>query len=188
MILSNRVIAGIDYSYTSPAICILGDDFKSSKHYFMTGKKSILKETLPDNFFPTLLPKEYSCSEERWFNICRWAIETLIKNGVTEVHLEGYAYGSSAGLVFQIAEHAGLLKHYMWRNSIPYEIYSPPAIKKQYTGKGNSNKEGMALTLLQTENVNIVKDLGLKDISNPASDIVDAYAIALMSRMKETSE
>jgi Holliday junction resolvasome RuvABC endonuclease subunit len=105
-------------------------------------------------------------------------------NGVNEVHMEGYAYGSVAGLVFQIAEHAGLLKHYMWRNGIKFNIHAPTSIKKVYTGKGNANKDAMGAKLFESEAVDVSKEFNLKDFGNPASDVVDAYAIALMSKVQ----
>jgi Holliday junction resolvasome RuvABC endonuclease subunit len=179
--MENKIVAGIDYSYTSPAICIFGGDFNSSKHYFLNGRKTLEKVELPKNFGFHLMRKDFSCDQERWYYISKWAMYVLTQNKVTHVNLEGYAYGSIAGQVFQIAENTGLLKHSMWKEGIEFQTHAPSAVKKSFQGKGNAKKEQMGEHLLISENVDVVSILGLKSMGNPASDIIDAYALARIS-------
>lgn len=176
----NIVVAGIDYSYTSPAICIFGGDFNTSHHYFLSGRKAIEKISIPPNFHYHPMRKEYSCDEERWYYISKWAHHVLEINKVTHVNLEGYAYGSSTGQVFQIAENTSLLKNMMWKMGIEFKIRAPASVKKHYQGKGNAKKEQMGEHLLLSEGIDVVALLGMKSMGNPASDIIDAYALSRM--------
>ena len=60
--------------------------------------------------------------------------------------MEGYAYGSAAGQVFQIAENTEVLKYKMYKGEIPYDVLAPKQVKKYFTGSGNSNKGMMFLS------------------------------------------
>lgn len=173
-------IIGIDYSYTSPAICILGDDFRSSLFYFAnTNKKVCVKAK---NYEGTLLDKEWEDSVERYFRLATWAVESIrphIREN-TQIILEGYAYGSRAGLLFNIAENAGLLKYHLKREyGIFPTIISPTEVKKIWTGKGNAKKEMMVETLKTKEDIDIVSWMQMNKLQSPAHDVVDSYAIGL---------
>ena len=82
-------------------------------------------------------------------------------------------------MVFNIAEAGGILKYYMWKNSIPFSVVAPSTLKKFATGKGNATKKTM-LNVFQNEFMENTIDL--KDVlletekqNNPSSDIVDSY-------------
>lgn len=173
------IIAGIDYSLTSPSICVHeGDvwDHKNCKFYYLAKKKSTLIET--NNFYGTEYP-DFACDTQRYDNLSRWVLDICVKNKVEKCFIEGYSYGS-VGRVFQIGENTGVLKHSMWSKSIPYDIFAPTEIKKYATTKGNSNKENMYTWFLEETKIDIrfLLDIKNEKVWNPISDIVDAYFIA----------
>lgn len=170
---------GIDYSYTSPAICVLGDDFKASSFFYATYNKKLAEKAL--NYDGFLLTEELK-DIQRYYEIAEWAISIIkpyIKENV-KIAMEGYSFGSSRSLTFNIAENAGLLKFLLFKelNIIP-TIIPPTTAKKHFSGSGRANKEDMRQALINKENVDIVEWLGMKKLNSPAHDIVDSYAIAL---------
>lgn len=177
---------GIDYSYTSPSICILGDDFRSSKFYYMNSVKKVCIQAL--NYEGTRLVKDdFLYDVERYAFVSEWAMQRILKHyvkGETKFFLEGFSFGSSAGLVFNIAENAGTLKYRLHNElgEIP-TLIAPKSAKKFYTGNGNCGKDGMVMQLFNSEKVDVMKELGMTGtIKSPVHDIVDSYAIARMGR------
>ena len=182
-------IAGIDYSLTSPAICVYKDengghfDFDRCVFHYLsnnekqqqlaagTGLKNLRVDSYP----------EWQSEEERHEKLATWAYN--IVQGCEEVFLEGYAFATSvqAG-VRSMAENTGLLKHKMWKNKLKFQTYPPTVIKKFATGKGNSNKEKMYEAfvdeLLTPTDLKEQLTPKAKKIINPISDIVDSYFIA----------
>ena len=57
--------------------------------------------------------------------------------------MEGYAYGTSKGVVFEIGENTGVLKHKLMKAQISIDIFAPSEIKKHATTRGNANKVDM---------------------------------------------
>lgn len=175
-----KVVIGIDYSYTSPAICILGDDFQSSLFYFSNEKKKLC--VAARNYTGNLIYKEWPDSVERYEALAKWAVESIRphwKDGATIV-LEGYAFGAKGGLLFNIAENAGLLKYHLKKAFGVFPvIVAPTEVKKFWTGKGNANKELMVQTLKEKEGIDIVDWMSHNKLQSPAHDVVDSYAIAL---------
>ena len=182
-------IAGIDYSLTSPAICVYKDengghfDFDRCVFHYLsnnekqqqlaagTGLKNLRVDSYP----------EWQSEEERHEKLATWAYN--IVQGCEEVFLEGYAFATSvqAG-VRSMAENTGLLKHKMWKNKLKFQTYPPTVLKKFATGKGNSNKEKMYEAfvdeLLTPTDLKEQLTPKAKKIINPISDIVDSYFIA----------
>ena len=173
-------LAGIDYSMNSPGICIYDTNkelvFKNCDFFVYSNTKVRL-----ENFKNILITpqKEFSCSEERFSLISDYVCEILLKYKIKCVGLEGYSYGSKSNRLFDIGENGGVLKHKLWKSNIAINIFTPGQVKKNFSGKGNSNKESMYETLKTTEEIN----LGNKPDS-PISDIIDSYAI-LKTLMKE---
>jgi Holliday junction resolvasome RuvABC endonuclease subunit len=172
-------ICGIDYSMTSPAMCIHHGDVWSHKNctflYLAKTEKACVTE---GQFAGTVYPK-YSCDTERYHNLSQWAFNTFAEYGVDKCYIEGYAF-NAVGRVFQIAENTGLLKYSMWKSDIDFDVFTPSMIKKFATGKGNSNKEAMYESFLEETNIDIREALKITSEKqwNPLSDIVDAYYIA----------
>jgi len=179
--MTKTVVAGIDYSMTSPAMCIhVGDvwDFKACKFFYMSAKEKFVITT--KIIFGTKYP-EWDQPEQRFNNLSSWASEILKSNKATTAMIEGYAYGAgSKGLVFQIGENTGCLKQKIWAAKIPFSVTPPTVIKKFATGKGNANKELMWDFFLAETKINLFHLLGQEEKKNwnPVSDIVDAYFIA----------
>ena len=187
--MKKKKIAGIDYSLTSPAICVYKDengghfDFdRCVFHYLSNNEKQqqLAARTGLKNLRVDSYP-EWQSEEERHEKLATWAYN--IVQGCEEVFLEGYAFATSvqAG-VRSMAENTGLLKHKMWKNKLKFQTYPPTVIKKFATGKGNSNKEKMYEAfvdeLLTPPDLKEQLTPKAKKIINPISDIVDSYFIA----------
>lgn len=173
-------IIGIDYSYTSPAVCILGDSFVNSRFYFCNAKKKHAVEAR--NYKGTLIEKGWRNDAERYEFLARTICQNIQPhvNAETKIIMEGYAFGASAGLSFNIAENGMMLKYHLWKCFGIYpEVVPPTMVKKFWTGKGNSKKEAMVETLKEKEGVDILEWLYMDKLDSPAHDIVDSYAIAL---------
>jgi|TARA_B100002019_G_scaffold290641_1_gene308782 Holliday junction resolvasome RuvABC endonuclease subunit len=167
-------IVGIDYSTTSPSICVkVGDNWDI---HFLTLKKTLADEYWhqPFLFFGQALPK-IPVTISRYKYISSWAMDVIKSYDVSAVILEDYAYAAT-GRVFNIGENTGILKYRLLQNDIPFYEVPPTVIKKYATGKGNANKEMMISNFITTTGVNI------HDVMNyagdyPISDIVDSFFI-----------
>ena len=186
--MDNRLgsVIGIDYSFTSPSICILGDDFASSKFYFMNSVKKVCVKAL--NYDGTRLVKDdFIHDVQRYDHVSDWAIEKIMKyyrKGETRIFLEGFSFGSTTGKIFNVAENGGTLKYKLYKHlgEIP-TLFAPTSVKKFYTGQGNCGKDSMVFKLYQSENKDVMKELGMSgQVKSPVHDIVDSYAIALLGR------
>jgi hypothetical protein len=169
------IVVGIDYSMSSPAICVhQGKEWSinNCKFYFLTSRK---KFVFPSVTFCGTLHKEYNTQEERFNNIASWAIANIPSSA--KIGIEGYSYASK-GVVFDIGENTGLLKHHMWKNQLHFEGISPPSIKKFATGKGNSNKLGMYHSFVAETQMDISAVIDCNEGDSPMSDIIDSYYIA----------
>lgn len=176
-------IIGIDYSYTSPAICILGDVFQSSTIYYANQHKNRIWKAR--NYTGTLLDKSWVHQVDRFERIAKWACESIHPHWTDDsiIFLEGYAYGASAGMAFDIAENGGMLKFFLKKVFNTHPIIIPPTtVKKHWTGKGNAKKEAMVETLQTKEGIDIVSWMSMSKLDSPAHDIVDSYAIAVTGR------
>ena len=145
-----KKIAGIDYSLTSPAICVYKEeedggyfDFDGCVfHYLFNSERQRQLATRSglSNLKAEPYP-EWKTAEERHEKLTAWAYR--IVQGCDEVYLEGYAYMATGRNIHSITENTGLLKHKMWKNKVSFKSYPPTVIKKFATGKGNANKELM---------------------------------------------
>ena len=178
----NEHVAGIDYSLTSPAICvakIIDNEvkFENCKFHFLKQNKS--HKSLGKVFFAYDYP-EYTDDIDRFSKLASWTIECIrwYDGRVNRVYLEGYAFAAT-GRVFNIAENMGILKKQLKEDGFKYTTIPPSVIKKHATGKGNANKDLMYETFLSETQVDLRSQLSPKStkISNPVSDIVDAYYI-----------
>ena len=175
-----KVVCGIDYSLTSPALCIhTGEswDYKNCKFYYLskTGK-DVVNDGV---FFGSVYPKGYDSEYSRYEKLASWTLKVVLDNNVEKCYIEDYAFGAT-GKVFHIAENTGLMKYSMWNLGIPFETYAPTTIKKYATGKGNAKKDVLYEHWKEETGIDIRARLGIKSqVSwNPVSDIVDAYYIS----------
>lgn len=169
------VICGIDYSMTSPAICIhAGDvwDVKNCMFYFRT---SVKKNQVSLEQFKGHLAEPYKCEEERFHNTATWAADIIQKHRPNFAALEGYAMGAK-GKVFHIGENTGQLKHVMWRENLEFIVPPPTVVKKFATGSGRADKHAMEAAFLEETGVSVRTILAQSEMQmNPSSDIIDAY-------------
>src|ERR1700722_5628355 len=105
---------GIDYSLTSPAVCILGPDlsFQSSKHYYLTDTKKY------QGVFGNITGHQqpfFTNDMQRYLGIASWALYSCGIQKGDLVFLEGYSMGSK-GQVFNIAENTAILKYLLYSN------------------------------------------------------------------------
>ena len=176
------IIAGIDYSFCSPALCIYDTNkeliFENIKLFNCNNINKKLAGKYGNNIIIDRFP-EYSSDEERYRNVCKWVSDILTFHKVEEVSLEGYSFGASSGLVFNIAENGSLVKQFMSLNNIPFTVPSPSQVKKNFTGKGNAKKPDMIDEFDKRMNVKINEIIGVKAYSKPLDDISDSFAVLL---------
>jgi len=174
-------VAGIDYSLTSPAICIAEIInscvvFENCKFHYLKQNKS---QGSFDNIFAYEYP-EYTDDIERFTKLANWTIDCIRWHDgrASHVYLEDYAYAAT-GRVFNIGENTGILKQHLRTNGFHYTTIPPTVIKKEASGKGNANKELMYETFLAETHVDLQSRLtpNSTKIVNPVSDIVDSYYI-----------
>ena len=188
--MSRKKIAGIDYSLTSPAVCIYTEesdggyfDFdRCVLHYLSNtkGQQQLAARCGLDNIKASPYP-EWKIEEERHENLSDWAYQ--IVQGCDEVFIEGYAFATvGKSHVRSVAEGTGLLKNKLWKYKIPFTIFPPTVIKKHATGKGNADKQLMYNAfcdeLLTPTDLKERLTPKAKKIISPISDIVDSYFIA----------
>lgn len=174
-------ICGIDYSLTSPALCIgNAREFSVETCHFYYLTKSEKQLVTSTNIYGSLYP-DYDCEEERHSRLAEWALTAILKHDVEWVAIEGYAYAAK-GKVFNLAENTGLLKYVLWQNQFTPQIFEPQKIKKFATGKGNANKEAMETVFVAETGLDFRSLLGQSAKSfNPSSDLIDGYYIAKLA-------
>src|SRR5210317_2512840 len=176
---SPKTIIGIDYSLTSPAICITKDfKFENSQFFYLTNKKKYIGP-MSKNIIG-FEHKEYNTPIHRFSQISDWEFD-IIKETIhttQKVFIEGYSFGSKGQAVFQIAENCGILKYRLQQLNIQYDTVVPSVVKKGATGKGNADKDMMYESFLKETKIDLKKIFDVEKIGNPVSDIVDSYYIA----------
>ena len=176
----NRTIIGIDYSLTSPAICVTTDfKIENSNFYFLSSKKK--HEGKFGKYITGQLHDEWDNPIERFAKISDWVIfvlEDLHPDPNRIVFIEGYSFGSKGQGIFQIAENCGILKYRLQEEKIPYDIVVPSVVKKHATGKGNADKDMMYEAWLKDTKIDLKQIFDTSKVGNPLSDIVDSYYIA----------
>lgn len=178
--MNKIIIAGIDYSMTSPAISIhdgsLEMGFHRCNHYYLSRQTSLVDKF--DKNIEGFAYPDYKEEIERYLKIAKWAMNILRENDVTHVFLEGYSMGSK-GKIFNIAENTAMLKAGLYLESLFIELVPPTTLKKFATGKGNSDKTKMFSHFHENEpgaiDLQNVITPKRDSIGNPVSDIVDAY-------------
>lgn len=175
------MIVGIDYSLTSPAVCVFTGGkyskflYEKCKFYFLTDTKKYAQNW--DNQIFGQRFCDYHCESERYSTIADWAVEKCL--GAQGIALEGYAYNAKGASAFQLAENMGILKYKIFENSLPLDVVTPTEVKKFATDKGNSDKEQMHLAFTRETKVNLHNKItpDKSGVGNPVSDIVDSYFI-----------
>ena len=178
------MIIGIDYSMTSPAVCVCNNPFtyENCRFMFITKNKKLAIKHTPS--IEGLQTFEYKDNLERFTRLaditCEWIMNqpgALMKRN--HIGIEGYAFGAK-GQVFNIGENTGILKFKLAEKvANTMSIYAPSEIKKFATGKGNANKMLMYEAFVEEtgDDLKILFNSPYKGQS-PVSDIIDSYYIA----------
>ena len=183
-------IVGIDYSLTSPSICVNNIDENKIKFYYLTTKKKWFGKQ-SDNIIG-YEHKEWTDPIERFKNISDFILDILYTNPLFDqpnyqIFIEGYSYGSKGQGLFQIAENCGILKYRLQDKGYTYETVVPSVVKKGATGKGNADKDMMYESFLKETKINLKKILDTEKCGNPLSDIVDSYYIQKVGHENKSS-
>ena len=177
LVMKKNKTIGIDYSLSSPAICVCKGPFKLSncKIYYLTNVKKY-----EGNFYNGLingrLHLPYTTETQRHDQISNWAID-VVDTTIHNIFIEGYSFGSK-GLVFNLAENMGTLKHKLYKLNKRFESIVPGQVKKNATGKGNADKLKMYEQFVKDTGVDLMKEFDQSKLNNPVTDIVDAYYVA----------
>lgn len=187
------ITAGIDYSMTSPAICIAVSDTEFNVHYLCKQKKLHKATVIEGNNVTLCLNGGPSFMEEdsmfRYDSIGEWAIECLNLYGRPDrIVIEDYAFAAK-GRVFHIGENTGILKHKMWVAGFEWNTCEPTRLKA-FAGAGKRSKNGskdlMEQKFMEQTGIDIRTEFGLGEKTvNPISDIIDAYWLAMFGRWHE---
>lgn len=174
---SKTKIVGIDYSLSSPAVCICAGEFKfeNCKIYYLTSVKKYEGDYLKGQLNGRLhLP--YTSEQQRHDQISQWAFD-LIGSADSDIFIEGYSFGSK-GLVFNLAENMGTLKHKLYKVNKKFEMIVPGRVKKIATGKGNADKIKMYEQFKTDTKLDLMKEFEQTKLNNPVTDIIDSYYVA----------
>ena len=179
-IKKTKTIIGIDYSLTSPAVCI--NDGNLMFYYLTNKKKWIGKQS--ENIIG-YEHDDWTDPIERFKNISDFVFKVISKHisptigyrSIKNIFIEGYSYGSKGQGLFQIAENCGILKYRLQEQNLPYETVVPSVVKKGATGKGNADKDMMYEAFVKETKIDLKKLFDTEKVGNPVSDIVDSYFI-----------
>ena len=169
-------IVGIDYSLTSPAICINNDG--EFMFYYLTSKKKYIGQ-MAKNIIG-YEHQEYDTPIKRFSQISDWVINKINRLEFfkdLKVYIEGYSFGSKGQGIFQIAENCGILKYRLQELKFDYETVVPSVVKKGATGKGNADKDMMYEAFVKETKIDLKKIFDTEKVGNPISDIADSYFI-----------
>lgn len=172
-------IAGIDYSISSPAICVHSGkkwSFENCSFYFFYKRKKEPLLPKKPKFQYDLYP-EYKTQEDRYIKLGKWTLDKV--HDCDAIFIEGYAFAGK-GLVFQIGENTGTMKTLLYAayNRHITESIPPKTIKKFATDNGNASKQLMQEAFIEETQFDL--KLSLEETAkqtSPSSDIIDAYFI-----------
>lgn len=175
-------VLGIDYSITSPALCL--HDGSTQPQWWVNYKP---KTKTP---YPPLPNVEWRSSiaindVHRYSELALWVsgiVETVRPDMIV---LEDYAF-QAAGRITALAENGGALKltlHHI-HDEIPLFVVAPTSMKKFATGSGRAQKEDIWASFVarfpdtHTWPGIIAPKCKTGKINSPLADIADAYFLA----------
>jgi hypothetical protein len=170
------IICGLDLSINSPGFVkfVLDDKLEITKVDYL-GFNTVKK--LTNDHIHYFRKKDFNNNYDQ-FEFMQGEYSEFVF-GSDYAAVEGYSFGSSKGLVFDIAEYCGNVKLSVYMMGIKMRVYEPTTIKLFSTLKGNSNKVAMQSAYNMYPNKDEQIDLNwLNDFDSPKSDIIDAWWIA----------
>ena len=169
---TKKTIIGIDYSLTSPAVCV--NDGKL-KFYYLTTKKKWIGQQSKDII--GYEHKEWTDPIQRFTYISDFVFDILFTTNNPKIFIEGYSFGSKGQGLFQIAENCGILKYRLLEKNYGYNTVVPSVVKKGATGKCNADKNMMYEAFVKETNIDLKQIFDTEKVGNPISDIADSYFI-----------
>lgn len=115
-------VLGVDLSWSSTGIAIWNGQNITFYDYILTNSKED--------------------PMARIHRVKKGIFNTIAKKQPDLIVLEGYAFGRPQGAT-KSGEMAGVIKYFLWKKQIPFELCPPTTLKKFATGKGNASKEQM---------------------------------------------
>ena len=167
-----KTIIGIDYSLTSPAVCINNG---ALMFFYLTNKKKWIGQQSEDII--GYEHKDWTAPIQRFTYISDFVFDLLFKENNPEIFIEGYSFGSKGQGLFQIAENCGILKYRLLEKGYSYNTIVPSVVKKGATGKGNADKDKMYEAFVKDTKIDLKKLFDTEKVGNPISEIVDSYYI-----------
>lgn len=166
------MIIGIDFSISSPGICI--GDFDQCQSLHVITKRKNLKSQGMVRFHAHPDLNLINPSKIARFDAIVNQVTALMPDGCHDVFLEGFSFASK-GLLFDIAECTGMLKHALWKSGHFLTIVPPTTLKKFATGSGRAKKNEMHQSFLTNFESNPLDLPALQPGTSPAADLVDAF-------------
>ncbi len=195
---------GIDFSISSPGVCVQTHDLQFISFYNIENKnfkKSHPKDYEIHNIILGLNDvnvvhfnrrkrnEEYSLDQiqkiEDSFALANLINYQIPKNSL--ISLEGYSYGSKGNSFIDLISFNSVLRNHLWLNKHVISIFTPSQVKMK-AGKGNLNKKGMFLSFIENRLEDPLlstsefwkwcvdeKDRCKDDILKPIDDLIDAY-------------
>ena len=177
-------VLGIDYSFTCPALCYIGDESPEWwVNYKLKGKPY---QPLPRvNWTTSTIEGEVP----RFLELAFWVAGVVATTTPDLITIEDFAYMAN-GRITQLAENMGVLKAMLYTSypGIPVQLVAPTAMKKLATGKGNANKDDVWAALIEvlpeTEAWAAHCHPKAQRIGSPCADIADSYFLAQYGRQQ----
>ncbi|MFK5882842.1 MAG: hypothetical protein QM489_00725 [Candidatus Izemoplasma sp.] len=178
-------VAGIDYSMTSPAVCIHPKDIewnsRKCKFLFFSSLKKHADVKVIGNVFYIAKKSIWEAEDriKRFIELGSQVENFLNKANVTDAYIEGYAFGISkqkGNRVVQIGENGGILRAFLDRIATCVEV-PPTRIKKFASGDGRSDKLAMIDKFIKETGIDLYTTFNKKAASSPIDDLADAYFI-----------
>lgn len=177
-----------DWSMSAPSFAIYDTNngpftFLNTHHFYLTDTKKHALQLPNLNVYGDTIDK-WETNEERWNFLSGRLMDGL--DAYAQVHggptnyfaIEGYAFGSHAGSVHQIAENAAVLKHKVYCKGIPIEVINPSTVKKWYSGKGNAKKDELYNVFVEKEHIKLRDYFSLPENQwEPLAGIIDSWIL-----------
>ena len=110
----------------------------------------------------------------RFDYITDWVVDKIKDSDI--VTIEDYSF-NSRGVVFNIGEITGILKHKIYKLNIQFYPIGITKIKKYFSGRGNATKIEMLDAANKELGFNLKQVMELRESElSPALDIIDSYA------------
>lgn len=179
--MNNEVVTliGIDFSLTSPAVCIE----KDNEHFFYAiqrkENKLVRKLNMLNNVTVEICPKEgmtdFEYNDKMTDMLMRWINSNIGTNPIFA--MEDWIYSIRGNSLIDIVYATSIFRYKLIKKYGEINFYSPTHIKKHATGKGNAKKEDM---LFAFNRIHYKTPFGewchkMSKTEKPTEDMIDAY-------------